>query len=194
MAKQEEQPVVVAGRESKDEPLPILNNAGIGMPRPIRTQWDDLGDEISEKSGTLIEGASLTRQEFKDDTDVNKILERLGVDAQLRNDAQYVEVDYTVDLQRAHQLLTEASNTQLNIPDELKDKYPNWYALMQAVESGEYAKDLEELAQTRARTKAEEQRNQRRQDLRDQREAEADLRAEAAAAAARTEQRPTPSN
>lgn len=157
----------------------------IGMPKLIRNQHDDLGDVMSEATATTPEGESLTRQEFKEDTDINTILARFGVNTQVRNDMVFTETDYTVDLQAAHDLMQNAKQVNTGVPPELRDKYPNWLALMSGIERGEYQNDLRELAEKRGAAARRQDLEKRAQDLRDRRDAERELAAQDAAAAVR---------
>lgn len=69
------------------------------MPK-LRTQADNLGDEISALTGTLPGGPSKTRQEFKDETDTNLLLKRFGVIPKHSGPGLGM-VDFTIDLQTA---------------------------------------------------------------------------------------------
>lgn len=154
----------------------------------IRTQHDD--HDINEYYGKLTAteptGESLTRQEFKEDADINTILTRFGVNTQVRNDMVWTEVNYDVGLQEALTSLDIAKRAQLDIPEELREKYPNWLALMSGIERGEYQKDLKDVAQQRTATKRQEELNRRKSDIRDLRAAQREIDAEDAAERVRT--------
>lgn len=153
-----------------------------GMPAHIRNQTDDLGDVVSQATATHPIGESLTRQEFKDDADINRLLARFGVNTQVRNDLQYGTQDDTLGLQELQLQLESAKNVMKAVPPELHDKYPNWLAVMSGIERGEYEKDLKDLAEK----KRSEDFNRRKQEYRDTRQVEREVRAEDAAEAVRT--------
>ena len=115
---------------------------------PNRTQSDGLGDYESARTGTENTEASLTRQEFKNEADINWLLARHGANTQVRQGGDYTEVDYSVDLQDAYRLTEEMNNLQA--PEELQSKYPTWRHIIMAVETGQYAKDIADL-ETRKR-------------------------------------------
>lgn len=154
----------------------------------VRGQQDD--HESNEYYGKLTAttpvGESLTRQEFKEDTDVNVILSRFGVNTQVRNDMVFTEVDYTIGLQEAINSVTIAKRAELNVPDELREKYPDWLSLMSGIERGEYQEDLKQLASTRAEEKRRKQLDQRKADIRSLRDAQREVEAEDAAERVRT--------
>lgn len=112
---------------------------------PIRIQGDGLGDLVSELTATTPEGVSMTRQELAADTDINVMLERFGVMQQQRPDPIFTEIDYSLDLQQAYAAVASSRKAVEGVPPELRDKYKDSFALLTAVESGEYEKDLREL-------------------------------------------------
>lgn len=122
------------------------------MHNTYRTQNDGLGDETSTAAATdANQGDSLTRQEFRDDADLNILLARFGVQTPIRTDGQYgQEIDYNIDLQQALGAVEAARRANLNVPDELRDKYPDWKSVLNAAETGEYQKDLQALADHKA--------------------------------------------
>lgn len=118
--------------------------------RALRKQTDDNGDEWSIATATINEEPSLTRGEFKDDADINRLLARFGVNQQVRQDPRFTEVDYNLDLQQAYAALDAASRAQLQVPEELRSKYPDWLTILNGAESGEYQRDLQALADRKA--------------------------------------------
>lgn len=113
----------------------------------IRSQADNKGDAIS--AATALEpGEDVhTRQEFKDETDINNIMKRFGQTGMIatRQMEWGKEIDESIDLQQAIGAINQARAATFNVPPELKTKYPNWQTLLNAAESGEYAADLQEL-------------------------------------------------
>lgn len=116
------------------------------MPPAERTQVDGKGDLYSDLTATIIPNDDpQTRQEFKDDADLNILLARFGVDTPMRQGLQYGEVDYQLDLQQALDAIDTAKKANIHAPEELRDKYPDWRSILNGVETGEYQKDLENL-------------------------------------------------
>lgn len=119
---------------------------------PHRTQSDGLGDAESARTATINDEESLTRQEFKNEADINWILARHGVNTQVRADPQYTETDYGMDLQQAY-LATEIASS-IQAPEELRKQFPDWLAIMHGVHDGSYMKALADL-ETQKKTEAE---------------------------------------
>lgn len=113
------------------------------MHRAIRTQVDDKGDEYSLLTAIDFTGSKLiTRQEGKEDADVNNLLRRYGIGIPLREGLRYGEMDYTIDLQQAHQSISNAESFWLKLPPELKTKYPTWEHLLRAAGTEQLKADL----------------------------------------------------
>lgn len=126
----------------------------------IRTQADGLQAQYSRETG--IDCSDLpdrARQEFKDETDVNKILARYGVEAIMRGEAQYSEVDYDMDLQKALACIEEAERSIAKLPAEIYSKYPTWEQFTAGAFNGNLKTDLaayheEKAAETAAAAQA----------------------------------------
>jgi hypothetical protein len=117
---------------------------------PLRTQHDGKGDEYSNLAATHETGEMITRQEFKDEANLNILLKRFGV--QVRTDGQYgSEIDYAIDLQTALSAIDQARKANYNVPPELAEKYPSWLSVLGAAETGEYQRDLKELGEQKAK-------------------------------------------
>lgn len=84
----------------------------------MRTQHDGLQELYSYESGIACDPAEdLTRQEFKDTTDVNNILARHGVP--VAQPLPYGEVDYDLDLTQAYASLATAREAIGRLPADL---------------------------------------------------------------------------
>lgn len=154
--------------------------------KPVRTHDDGKGDAVSRDTATTPEGESLTRQEYKDDSDVNTILRKFGVDAPIRSQPVFgQEVDYTLDLQQALGAIEQAKRANAQVPEELREKYPTWKHVLDAAETGEYQKDLEELRTKKDDAKREADRTARRAAMEQEEGIRRDIEAERAAAAVR---------
>lgn len=85
------------------------------------------------------------RQEAKDDTDINIILDKFGVGAFTDRKPTWTETDFNMDLQQAMASVDQLQQAHSNLPPELRDKYPTWQHMINAAESGELKKDFNEL-------------------------------------------------
>lgn len=130
------------------------------MSKKTRTQIDDDFDKVSQATGLDANEPLITRQEFKDEADLNILLARFGVNAQQRPMTWGQEIDWNTDLQQALNAISEARQAEFNVPPELQSKYPTWRHVLNGAETGEYADDLMRLAKTRADTAAAEQTKQ----------------------------------
>lgn len=118
-----------------------------------RTQVDGQQEKYSLQSGIDFTGTDvIVRQEYKDDADINKMLARFGLDTQLRQMTWGAEIDERIDLQQALFAIDQAKRIQ--IPEELRGKYPTWQDILNAAETGAYQYDLTQLE--RRKKEAEE--------------------------------------
>lgn len=109
----------------------------------IRTQVDGLDEEYSLHTGIDCGNREdMARQEFKDDTDVNKILGRYGVNADMRP-LQFGNVNYDLDLQQALEAIIAANEAMASLPDTLRERYPSWESLSKGLRDGTLKRDLE---------------------------------------------------
>lgn len=114
--------------------------------KKIRSQADDLGDSVSLETGVSFTGETIiTRQEFKEEADINILLHRFGVDQPTRNPTWGATIDNSIDLQSALTAVNAAKNANFNVPEELRSTYPDWKAVLSATESGEYGNALKTL-------------------------------------------------
>lgn len=113
------------------------------MPIPaIRTQIDQLDLEYSIMTALdCSDLPDMARQEFKDETDVNKILQRYGIDGMLRK-PEYGEVDYNMDLQQSIDAIRDAERAIAKLPPELREKYGTWEKLFAGAYNGGVQTDL----------------------------------------------------
>lgn len=113
--------------------------------KPVpRTQVDDLQDLYSDEAQLHTGTDSLTRQEFKDEADINKLLSRFGIGAPARP-LTWGEIDYDTQLQEALHAIAAAREAHANLPAEAIAKYPNWVSLLQAIETGQLEIDLKNI-------------------------------------------------
>lgn len=108
-----------------------------------RTQVDDLAEEYSLLTQLdCSDFPDQTRQEFKQETNVNYILSRFGVNTPLRETA-YGEIDYNMDLQQSLTAINEAQQAVRKLPEPLRDKYYHWELLLEGMRSGQLKADLD---------------------------------------------------
>lgn len=120
----------------------------------IRTQVDGLNEEYSISTGLDCSNLpDMTRQEFKDETDVNKVLARYGVNGLMR-EPQYSEIDYDMDLQQSIESIREAERAIGKLPLELREKYSTWERLLAGAHNGSMSTDLAAYYEKQAADKA----------------------------------------
>lgn len=105
-------------------------------PRAIRTQTDGLDEQYS--IGTGIDCTNLpdmTRQEFKDESDMNKVLARYGVDAQQRP-IEFGTIDFDLDLQQGLHVIRDVEVALGRMPKSIRDKYSDLNELARAFADG----------------------------------------------------------
>jgi len=110
-----------------------------------RSQSDSPEDFLraSLENGTGPFPDNPTRQEFKDDSDINFLIARYGVLTNNGRTPQYGEMDTDLDLQQAYQAVQVAENAFGDLPPQIRAKYGQWAALAQAIAFGETTLDAE---------------------------------------------------
>lgn len=108
------------------------------MRAPIRSQetFEDDGDKFSQENTTDTGPETKVRQELKEEADINSILQRAGVNPLQTRQPFYGEVDYTIDLQGAYRAVQAAADAYSRLPEHIKEQYPDWESVVQAVEAG----------------------------------------------------------
>lgn len=113
------------------------------MKPAIRTQIDDLAELVSIETGTDCSNLpDLTRQEFKDETDVNKTIARFGGNTPLRQPT-YGTMDYDIDLQQSLTAINKAQAACKKLPEPLRTKYYHWELLLEGMRNGQLKEDLD---------------------------------------------------
>lgn len=155
------------------------------MHRAIRKQTDGKQEEYSRKTQIDFTGVKLiTRQEDKQDADINHLLQRFGVGLPVRQPEYGQTIDYNLDLQTAMDAVEQAKQAWQGLPDNLRKKYPRWQDLLNAVESGNLKLINENDPETNRETRIndeiqiDEGKAQRARDKKAKRAAEAALREE----------------
>jgi len=107
----------------------------------VRTQVDGLQDEVSGACATVFDAdEDMTRQEFRDDCDVNILLQRHGVDVPQRG-VNYGEYDFDTDLVSALGASRAAAEAFERVDPAVSSLYGSWPAVMAAVARGEVVID-----------------------------------------------------
>lgn len=115
------------------------------MIHATRTQHDGAQNAYSANGGLdCSDSKDATRQEFKDDVDVNKLLAKFGVGVPRRQGVFGTETDYNIDLQQALDSIRAAKQAWRGMPKDVKNRYKSWQALLGAVDRGDLTINLEE--------------------------------------------------
>lgn len=115
------------------------------MRKAERKQNDDLQEEYSYSGGLACTAEEdVTRQEFKDETDINKLLTRYGGNVPLRAATYGGTVDDNIDLQQALGAIADAKHAWRNLPENLRNRYTDWRQLLNALENGQLKLHTEE--------------------------------------------------
>lgn len=125
------------------------------MKPALRTQVDDLAEEYSRLIQIdCSDMPDMTRQEFKQETDINYLISRFGANTPLRQPI-YGEIDYDMDLQRALTALSDAKQAIRKLPEPIRTKYAHLHRFIQGIESGELKDDLDKHVQAAQTTGTE---------------------------------------
>lgn len=108
--------------------FPVLYRQGSGGTDRVRLDFTESRD--------------MTRQEFKEETDINVILNKFGVNSFAQRQPIYTEVDYTIDLQQALGILTTVQAGWDRLPDDIKARYPDWRTVVELMAAGTPPQEL----------------------------------------------------
>lgn len=123
--------------------------------RAIRTQVDGLNEQYSYE--TALDCSiypDMARQEFKDESDPNKVLARYGVGGIPQRQPEYSAIDYDMDLQQSLESIREAERAIAKLPPELRTKYSSWEQLLDGAFNGQFKTDLATYHEQKAAAKA----------------------------------------
>lgn len=88
----------------------------------------------------------VTRQEFKDEADINILLSRFGVNGLgQQRQVMYGDFDYDTDLQTALNAMEQAQRGYERLPADMKKKYPDWQSVILALADGEKIDEIREF-------------------------------------------------
>lgn len=102
----------------------------------IRHQADLKQNIMSQQSMLKCRTPSKTRQEGKQDADVNNLLNRFGAHVPARQPTYGQSVDYNLDLQQALHAIKDVKRAWREMPMELRKKYGSWQSLLNAIDQG----------------------------------------------------------
>lgn len=94
----------------------------------LRNAYNYDRDEASVSSGLACEDESLTDQSFKEECDINTIVEQFGITGQLPTDVRVpLEGDFTtvVDYQTALNMVREADAAFMEMPANVRERFGN---------------------------------------------------------------------
>ena len=94
----------------------------------IRTPYNYDRNAVSRETATICEEETLTQQHFKDECDINVILERFNVTGQLpTNVRQPISGDFieAMDYKTAMDAIIDAQNSFAQMPAKLREQFDN---------------------------------------------------------------------
>jgi hypothetical protein len=99
----------------------------------FRSKIDNL-DDVTKDSGLFCDpDEDMTRQEFKDEADINKVMARHGI---LPRPVQYGEWNFDEDLTSSVQARQEVDEAYSALPAEVRSLYPDMGSVWAAIASG----------------------------------------------------------
>lgn len=120
---------------SQQCPCNHINGRCTTMQPPTKDQADIGVDNPTIDASDAPDNKDMTRQEFRDEADINYMLSRFGI-TQPRGTPVYGEWDDTIDLQVALQSVSDARTAYQQLPENLRDKFPSMEAMLTALENG----------------------------------------------------------
>lgn len=122
-----------------------------------RTQIDGRQEEYSFLTGLdCSDLPDMTRQEGKEDADINVLLRKFGVGIPQRQ-IVYGSADFDMDLQQAYAAIEEVKGAWFLMPEEIRTKYKDWPTLMVALDAGELLFDPTKPAGSKITLKPDEE-------------------------------------
>lgn len=105
------------------------------MHPPTKDQADIGAENQTLDASDRPDNKDMTRQEWKDEADVNVMLSKFGI-TQPRGTPTYGEWDDTLDLQEAITATRMAREAYKDLPEELRSKFTSMEQLLAAIENG----------------------------------------------------------
>lgn len=94
----------------------------------IRTPYNYDTDEASDKTGLKCEGPGKTQQQFKDETDINTIVERFGAAGELPPTMQFpqdAEFEEAFDFQTSMNVIRRAEESFMQLTGKQRARFNN---------------------------------------------------------------------
>lgn len=94
----------------------------------FRTMYNYNRDQASEETGTTCEKETRTQQQFKDECDINQIMERFGVTGELPTQVKPVmpdDYDEVVDFTTAMNMVRQANVAFMQMPAKIRERFQN---------------------------------------------------------------------
>lgn len=113
--------------------------------KAIRTQADDLGDDYAIATTIDCTAAEdMTRQEFKDEADVNVVLRKFGIGAlTTMRHPMFGNYDENIQFQDMMASIEPARRAYDDLPLELRQRYPTLATFLTALEERRITIDIE---------------------------------------------------
>lgn len=109
-----------------------------------RSQTDENFALVSLETGISFDPEEdRTRQEFADDADVNKLLNKYGALPPM-NTVRFGEHDFDVDLLTAYSAISQAESAYSQLPESVRKAFPDWHSLAEALSKGDIASAIAE--------------------------------------------------
>lgn len=125
--------------------VPALKNQAYAYTKST-IESDDAGTEFTEDStfqhGGLRDTRDNTRQEFKDETDINVILKKFGLDKFANRQMTYGDYNFDLDLQTSLNAIKAAKRVHKKLSPDLQRKYPTMVDVIEAIENGQLREEL----------------------------------------------------
>lgn len=94
----------------------------------VRSPYNYDRDAVSDETGLRCEDASLTKQSFKDEADINFIVRQFGLTGQLPDNVripEYRDYDTVMDYHSAMNAVRDANVSFMQLPGELRARFHN---------------------------------------------------------------------
>lgn len=94
----------------------------------FRTPYNYDTDQASDETGLKCEDETRTQQQFKDETDINNIVEKFGVTGELPPTMNFPEPDEfveTFDFQTAMNVIRNAEESFMTMPAKVRARFDN---------------------------------------------------------------------
>lgn len=113
------------------------------MQPPTKDQADINIENVLLDASESDENKDHARQEFKEEADINHMLNRFGITPE-RGAPTYGVWDDSINLQSAMDSVREAREGYRTLPEELRQKFPSMEAMLAAIDNGSLVLDSKE--------------------------------------------------